>query len=541
MSAQRAPAPQRHEGVTVTRHLRTDRLVARKSVAPGAEHRLRREVAVLRLLDGLAVCTPVDPNDDGSDGQIDLAYVGPRTLVELEALRPEELLVALAGIARTLQGAHERGVSHGRLTAEHVLLDEHGGPVLAGWSAAGLREDALAHVQRLDRAHGENQHDKPRHDKPRHNDDRHDDRPGSDLNGRPTGPEEPAGSDTPEPAATFDPAADVAALGELAARSAQASRVLGGRVRTQLAAVAAAARHPDPSVRPPLGELVRVLDLAGGDPDGPVDHARHRRRTERTARAMRVADGPIGRLSLAAVGAAAAAALTVIALDRLGADPSAGPATAARSVASDSMSSSAHTNGDAAVGSDQALDPGRNAQAVPASAAASNPYRRNPSSAAQGPSEPTVATEPNRPTPTTTAGALADRSQPTAAPGDCPSDAGRLAGEGLPARCARSVVLDGERIRIGSARYSLGSPGDQAGLGDPLCQGLLSPIVWERASGRVYLFDGWATATTTVTGRLAGSAPGSTGLLDPLGEGCGPVLVTMNDGTVTELHDLEGG
>lgn len=536
MSAQRAPAPQRHEGVTVTRDLRTDRLVARKSVAHGAEHGLRREVAVLRLLDGLAVCTPVDPNDDGSDGQIDLAYVGPRTLVELEALRPEELLVALAGIARTLQGAHERGVSHGRLTAEHVLLDEHGGPVLAGWSAAGLREDALAHVQRLDRAHGENQHANPQHD-----DDRHDDRPGSDRNGRPTDPEEPAGSDTPQPAATFDPAADVAALGELAARSAQTSRVLGGRLRTQLAAVAAAARHPDPMVRPPLGELVRVLDLAGGAPDGLSDHARHRRRTERTARAMRVADGPIGRLSLAAVGAAAAAALTVIALDRLGADPSAGPATAARSVtsdsvASDSMTSSAPIAGDAAVGSDQALDPGRNAQAVPSSAASSNP-----SSAAQGPSEPTVAAEPNRPTPTTTAGALADRSQPTATPGDCPSDAGRLAGEGLPARCARSVVLDGERIRIGSARYSLGSPGDQAGLGDPLCQGLLSPIVWERASGRVYLFDGWATATTTVTGRLAGSAPGSTGLLDPLGEGCGPVLVTMNDGTVTELHDPEGG
>ena len=517
MSTQPTSASLRHEGVTVTLDPRTDCLVARKAVPPGSHQRLQREVAVLRHLDGLAVCAPNDAREDGSGGQVDLVYVGPRTLAGLEGLQPSELLSALAGIARTLQAAHERGVSHGRLTGDHVLLDDDGRPVLAGWSAAGLREDAQANIEQLD--------------------DRPDSSPDPAENEGPSLRWNPGSGHKDASAPAYDPAADIAALGELAARSAQANRLLSGRARTQLAAVAAAARHPDSSVRPPLTELVRVLELAGGTPDGRVEPIRRRHRPGRAPRAMRVAHGPIGRLSLAAVGAAAAAALTVIVLYQLASGGSAGPVAPSRSATLDST-----TAVDAVDVPDRAVGPGRGSQ--PVSASTDIPTDRsgtNLSTASPALAEPTVTTRPNRSGAKTGVSSTIDRRPSTATPIGCPTDADRIAGEGVSTHCATTVAIDGEQIRVGTTRYALGAPGDQVGLSDPACSGLLTPVLWERSSGRVYLFDRWATATATVSGRLAGVVPGSTGLLDPLDEGCGPVRVAMTDGTVTELNDLAGG
>ena len=223
-----------HEGVTVVRDSRGE-LVARKVVPAADRGRLRHELAVLRRLHGLAVVSPrqpgtaVDLDSGAAYGQVDFIYVGPRTLAEATDLAPARLLAMLAAVARTLEEAHQRGVSHGRVDGSHVLLGSQDQPVLCGWAEAGIDPAVLAE-------------------------------PGGGTDVPGTGFLGAVGS---SPVPPFDPAGDVAALGELAFQVAQRNRSVSGRVRTQLTAVATAARHPDPKLRPPMTELARVLGLPG--------------------------------------------------------------------------------------------------------------------------------------------------------------------------------------------------------------------------------------------------------------------------------------
>ena len=464
----------RHEGVTVFRD-QENRLVARKAITPGQGDRLRREVAVLQLLEGLAVVAPIERGDDGSRGEIDLAYVGPRTLANCDELQPIELLAVLAAVARTLEAAHQRGVSHGRLDAEHVLLDEDAMPILTGWSQAGLRDDARTRINHL-MVPPTKQLDAgdPPLEGPNH--------PDQDHHGH--GP-------------PFDPAADIAALGELAARSAQANPLAGGRVRTQLAAVAAASRHPDPARRPALSELARVLELTRATSKGPSVALRQGR--HRAGRVAALAHSHRGRLLAAAATAGTAAAFTIILFGH---------------------SASTHP---------VALDAYQMAAAATVDVSAAPVVNPDPTPHNFGPVDAVLAapsTIPGTPSPTTSA-------VNTSA---CPTGAAHIAREGLPTRCADGAELTGEQLQIGLTRYSLGVVGDEAGLVDPHCAGQLAPVLWERSSGRVYVFDRWATIDQPVPGRVVGVVPGSSGLADRFAQQCGAIRIAMADGTITELE-----
>jgi len=452
-----SPAPGRPpDGVTVLREQGRG-LVIRKVAPTGGEQRLEREVRLLRHLDGLAVPVPLGPELPSGTGER-FAYAGPRTLHDAAGLDPPVLVASLATVATVLADAHDRGVSHGRVEPGHVLVGDTGRAVLTGWADARLRADVEARLQ-LD--------------------------PG------------------PGP---FDPAADVAAFGALVEHAVRTADLPAGRARTHLTAVATAARHPDPAIRPPARELARVLGLAatvgsiagtGGRAVGPP-----------TAR----------RMVIGAVAAAAGALVTIVALTA-GDPPGPTPASSVVALGPDAASELGSGHGD---------DPSPDDRLDPAAGIESEPQREG-SAATAGHDRGGAATgESARPEP-------ADSPQST-----CPATPEALALAGLPVSCARAVVVEGAVVTLGRLRFALGDAGDVAGLSDPTCSGRLRPTLLRPSSGAVYLFDSWATSGRPVTGRLVGTVPDATTLADPTGLRCGPIGVIRPNGSLAELTGADG-
>ncbi|MGD9755856.1 MAG: hypothetical protein AB7W59_33095 [Acidimicrobiia bacterium] len=302
-----------------------------------------------------------------------------------------------------------------------------------------------------------------------------------------------------EGSAPFSPPTDVAALGTLAVELARGNPAVSARLRTQLGAVATAANHPDASVRPPMTELARVLAAAAG-PAAPTRTGRSVRRNGRSVLdrlgARRSAEGPTGsaaarpagvpamRLVAAAVAAAMAAGLTVAL-----------------------WSTRTGSSGSAATG-DRAAAPGATPQPAPATAAV-------------GDAPSAVAEEPSGQDP-------------------CPMSAAQLAAAGLPERCAGSVTIEGQRLRVGPLSFVLGADGDGAGLSDLDCDGLLEATVLQTGSGRVYVYDRWADGSQPQSARLIGEVPGAINLGDPTGSACGGLRVTLADGSDITLSGEAG-
>src|SRR5829696_8885000 len=115
------------------------RLVVTKQAGPGpGAERLRREALALELAAG-AGCVELVEVADGSDGDTRLVtvWVGGGTLATALPLGPERLLAVAGALAGTLAQLHERGLVHGRVSAEHVLHDGDR-PVLCGLGDARL-------------------------------------------------------------------------------------------------------------------------------------------------------------------------------------------------------------------------------------------------------------------------------------------------------------------------------------------------------------------------------------------------------------------
>jgi len=449
-------------GVTIVRTAQGV-LVARKAAPPGGVARLVREVAVLRLLDGLAVPTPLDPDDDASSGAVELAFAGTATLADSLSRagldhghgspgRPGPAAL-LAEVAHIVDLAHQRGVSHGRITADHVLLDGAGTVVLTGWADAGVRSDVAI----------------------------------------PIGPAATDSAPFDGPGA-FDPATDVAALGELAERA--AANEPDNRLRTRLRAVATAACHPEASIRPPMAELARVLALTDDD----SRRARRDRSREPSTPAGRA------RWMVLAAATAATAAVGVVALlaptggDAPGAGGRASPGSADER--SDGVAGLPHSP------SGDVIDP------MPSSSVAADGARA------------TASTAPEDSAPTGT----------DAAP--CPTNAAELASGGLPTRCRTVVTITGAFLGVGTDRYALGGPTDQAGLADLRCDGRLSPVVLRLPGGQIYLYDRWPRPGEEVVGRLAGTADGAASLAEAGAARCGAVAITRVDGSVLDITGI---
>ena len=107
--------------------------------------RLRHEAEMLELARGPGVVELVAFDDGDSGTALSTSWLGGGTFATA-TLPPRKLAVAGAALALTVASLHERSVVHGRITADHVLLDSSGRLVLAGFaeSAVDAGPDDLA-------------------------------------------------------------------------------------------------------------------------------------------------------------------------------------------------------------------------------------------------------------------------------------------------------------------------------------------------------------------------------------------------------------
>lgn len=143
------------ERVRVVRH--EGRLLAAKEPGPAGPEALRAEAA---LLDRARVPGVVElVGVRAGDAPLLLtAWVGPRSLAEVpRPLEPGHAAALCLAVAGTLQRLHRCGITHGAVEPAHVLLDDHGRPVLCGFGHAGsigapVRRPAAGHPGTTDGA-----------------------------------------------------------------------------------------------------------------------------------------------------------------------------------------------------------------------------------------------------------------------------------------------------------------------------------------------------------------------------------------------------
>jgi signal transduction histidine kinase len=117
--------------------LTRERAVIRKRLlGPGADRRLRREVATLERLRGLAgVAQLLEAHDDPPT--IVMADAGPRTAAALaKPLEVEELLRLAVALARAVAGMHARGIMHRDLHPDAIVISEAGDPTVVSFALA---------------------------------------------------------------------------------------------------------------------------------------------------------------------------------------------------------------------------------------------------------------------------------------------------------------------------------------------------------------------------------------------------------------------
>ncbi|MBW3644676.1 MAG: protein kinase, partial [Actinobacteria bacterium] len=116
------------------------RLVIVKEAASGdAADRLRREAEMLRQASHPGVVELVGIDElDGGGAALTTVFVAGGTLGDSAGrLEPAAMARVVAGLATTLADLHDRGIVHGRVSADHVLLASTSGkPVLCGLAEA---------------------------------------------------------------------------------------------------------------------------------------------------------------------------------------------------------------------------------------------------------------------------------------------------------------------------------------------------------------------------------------------------------------------
>lgn len=423
------------------------RLTVRKTASsPPDRARLEREAAILARLPDRGVARL--RSWDADAGRLELEHAGEHTLETAPPRRIEETTALLGAIATTLSTTHGRGISHGRLEPSHVVLTAEGSPVLVGWADAGVAE----------------------------------------IRSRPGTSPVPAGP-------PFDPDGDVAAFGRLAQtlleRTNGSSRS-GGRARTRVAAVAAAAAHPDTALRPTLVDIVRILtaEISGAGTEGPGRPSAARPRWSAALPHLERLRGRSGALSrrhavLFAVTVVVGAAATTGAVLLLGPRSATAPAPGASEVGQPLAESSTDR-----IDVDSAPAP-----------------------------TPTTSSNPAAPTPLS-----------------CPRDTVEAAAVGLPVACRDQMTVSDRRIEVGGTVVELGDDGDLVALADVACDGRLDAVLLRAGTGEVFVFDGWARRDQPLDGRLLDRVADATAISANEDGGCPAIVLTLADGTTTELE-----
>ena len=509
------------DGSPVVRHLLEE--------GEGVES-LRREAALLELAQGPGVvelvATGVEP--DG-DTWLTTRYLAGGTLTDLLRAGGEPAATAaLARVARTLADLHERGVVHGRCTADHVVGGASGASLcgFSGATAAALDGSVDPQVDR------------------------------SDLATLVT--------------TTLRSDSDVARRARRAVAGLAAKRH-GTNLRAVAAELWALARESgwvDPDATGPTS--VRIAPDAGAPDEQPVLVHRRPRRVEGEARA-RVRPSTRSARSMGLAMAVAAVAACAVLLGALVARDSA-PSPAARSAeqvaAPHPRPTSTVTTGapervwapggpdsgsqgparaagrpGSSAGTDRAGSTGpegadRDADGDPDPAPTPDPLRPARPGVADEEASPRPAEEPAPPTTdrqgplpgSTTAPGTRTAPRPDGAPG--PGAGERAAGVvppadgGVTGSTTAAAVLEHE-----GSSYAIGAPGEIVLVGDWDCDGTPTPSVVRPADGSVWTFRAWSAGGEVVTAEPLGRTPSAvTAMSRRERGGCDVIAVTTADG-----------
>ena len=98
------------------------------------------------------------------------------------------------------------------------------------------------------------------------------------------------------------------------------------------------------------------------------------------------------------------------------------------------------------------------------------------------------------------------------------------------------VSVEGTEVRSGAQRWRVGEPGDLVAVGDWDCDGTSTPAVLRPRTGRLHLFDAWASPDAAVTATPGPTVPTGAIALEP--RGCGEATVRTADGQSLELSTV---
>ncbi|MGY6500320.1 MAG: hypothetical protein ACXIVQ_05395 [Acidimicrobiales bacterium] len=108
--------------------------VTKRAPSPAVAARLRHEADMLRLVQIPGVVTLIGLEDEPVT--LRTRFCASRTLASAAPHSLPRAAGIVAALATTVAEVHERGVVHHRITADHVLLDPDGRPVLCGFAEA---------------------------------------------------------------------------------------------------------------------------------------------------------------------------------------------------------------------------------------------------------------------------------------------------------------------------------------------------------------------------------------------------------------------
>jgi hypothetical protein len=121
---------------------RDDAVVAVKVAAPSEVALLEREADLLHRARHPGVVEVVDL-ERAPDGSASLVtrFAGGHSLATVTLASADHVAAVVAAVATTLADLHRLGLVHGRVAADHVLLDQRARPVLCGPSGEGTPAD----------------------------------------------------------------------------------------------------------------------------------------------------------------------------------------------------------------------------------------------------------------------------------------------------------------------------------------------------------------------------------------------------------------
>lgn len=473
------------------------RLVVVKRAAPGPpSQRLRREAGMLRRAVHPGVVELVDDGTDGDGASISTAFVGGGTLADFAAGADLRLVVrALAAVATTLADLHDRGITHGRVTSDHILMADDGYAVLCGLaeasdtgtsgndsgpSGSGAPNDRGAPSS----AGATNGRGAPAGTDPVAADPAGTDPAGAD----PARANDDVGT-VPSAARDIDsmPADDVAALASLV------QEVAAGGTGPQVAPlqrIAERALAPDPAVRPSMRQLatsLRNLDPTPS-PAAPALAAGPRLLVARSPRGR--TRWPRGAVAVVVVIVAAVAVTmaTRVTMDRPPSEEAAAGDTAA---AGNNVTTADPT------------PPAVMAPATPSTTSSLTPGT-SPATSSSMPTDGPSQESTDGSVPPSPAGPPAVRIWPAPTSGTAPVDAD-VDGDGN----SDAVDVAGGIVTAAGIRWQVAAPEEIVVVGDWDCDGRPTPAVVRPGSGQVWAYSRWADDGESVSAAPAGVVPGA--------------------------------